>query len=277
MRIAVLITCHNRRDKTLICLRALFASELLAEVELHVILVDDGSTDKTAQFVAHEFPQVEILFGDGNLFWNRGMHRAFARAMEVGFDGYLWLNDDTVLYPKTVERLVSTANRLSKGQNQFCIVVGATEDDQGTLTYGGSIAVNRLQRFKFRKVWNADQPVECEAMNGNCVLIPHEVAKKIGNIDPEFEHAMGDIDYSLRARSAGFRVFSAPGFVGRCTANPIAHTFQDRSLGLKERWKFITSRKGVPVKSWYRFTRRHGGLFWPMYFVSPYLKQLLPR
>jgi GT2 family glycosyltransferase len=88
MRIAVLMTCHNRREKTLGCLRALFVNDLPHDTSLHVILVDGGSTDNTAEFVRTEFPQVDILLGDGNLFWNRGMQRAFARAMVARFDGY---------------------------------------------------------------------------------------------------------------------------------------------------------------------------------------------
>ena len=43
--IATLITCHNRKDKTLACLDALFSNHLPDRVLLDVFLVDDGSTD----------------------------------------------------------------------------------------------------------------------------------------------------------------------------------------------------------------------------------------
>jgi hypothetical protein len=37
----------------------------------------------------------------------------------------------------------------------------------------------------------------------------------------------------------------------------------------------MLGRKGLPVRSWLRFTRKHGGVLWPMYFVWPYAKLLL--
>lgn len=40
-------------------------------------------------------------------------------------------------------------------------------------------------------------------MNGNCVFIPSEIVNAIGNLDPIFSHAMGDIDYGLRAQKKG--------------------------------------------------------------------------
>jgi len=95
MKIAALITCHNRRAQTLACLEALYQNALSQDYSLHVILVDDGSTDGTGEAVRELYPSVEIIRGDGNLYWNKGMYRAFGHAMETGFDAYLWLNDDT--------------------------------------------------------------------------------------------------------------------------------------------------------------------------------------
>lgn len=273
-RVCALITCHNRRAKTLQCLHALFGNSLPEEIYLHIILVDDGSSDGTSEAVTREFSQVEILRGDGNLYWNRGMHKAFAAALSTGFDAYLWLNDDTILYPDAIVRLLETASALASRIGNPCVVVGSTEDDSGRLTYGGGVAVSRLRRFKYRKVWDALYPVECEAMNGNCVLIPGGAALVVGNIDPAYEHAMGDMDYSLRAREAGVRVFVAPGFIGKCDNNLAANTYQDMALPFAKRWKLMVGPKGLPPSSWCRFTRRHGGMLWPIYFVWPYLRQL---
>lgn len=275
MRICVLVTCHNRKDKTVACLRALFRSNESEHVVLHVVLVDDGSTDGTADAVASEFPAVEILAGGGNLFWNRGMHLAFAHAMEVGFDAYLWLNDDTVLDEDAISRLVLTYRQLCDAHGPNIVVVGSTRDSEGRLTYGGSVAPSRLRRFRYEKVWNAEHAVECEVMNGNCVLLPRCVADAIGNLDPAFEHAMGDIDYALRVRSGGGRIFVAPGFVATCAGNPISGSFSDKALSRGARWRRIRDRKGLPMKSWAVFTRRHGGRLWPIHFAWPYIKIFL--
>jgi glycosyltransferase involved in cell wall biosynthesis len=80
---------------------------------LHVILVDDGSTDGTSAAVLAEFSNVEILHGDGSLFWNRGMHWAFDHALKTGYDAYLWLNDDTILFKDALINLANTYEELS--------------------------------------------------------------------------------------------------------------------------------------------------------------------
>ncbi len=95
--IAVLLTCHNRRDKTIQCVTALYEQAGLEEsYSIDVFLVDDASNDGTGEAVKNEFPQVYIIQGNGNLYWNRGMHLAWETAADAqDFDCYLWLNDDT--------------------------------------------------------------------------------------------------------------------------------------------------------------------------------------
>ena len=64
--------------------------------------MDDASTDGTSDAVRQTYPQVKIFSGDGNLFWNGGMWGVFSEAMKDEPDYYLWLNDDTIIYPETV-------------------------------------------------------------------------------------------------------------------------------------------------------------------------------
>ena len=49
--ISVLLTCHNRKAKTLGCLTSLYAAELPVGYDMEVYLVDDGCTDGTADAV----------------------------------------------------------------------------------------------------------------------------------------------------------------------------------------------------------------------------------
>ena len=92
-RIAVLLTCLNRKQKTLACLEALFSQVLPAHVDISACIVDDASTDGTSDAVRQTYPKVKIFSGDGNLFWN-GNAGAFSKAMKDDPDYYLWLNDD---------------------------------------------------------------------------------------------------------------------------------------------------------------------------------------
>ncbi|MHC5831198.1 MAG: glycosyltransferase family 2 protein, partial [Nostoc sp.] len=76
-QLAVIMTCFNRRETTLICLRALAQQTK----SFDVYLTDDGSSDGTSKAVKVFYPQVQILQGNGNLFWVGGMRLAFAEAM----------------------------------------------------------------------------------------------------------------------------------------------------------------------------------------------------
>jgi len=120
--------------------------------------------------------------GDGALFWNRGMHLAQAQAMKSAPDYLLWLNDDTELLPDAIVRLLQTQHTLTATATQPVVLVGATADrETGQQTYGGYVAARRWRPFSYQRVWHESEPVECHVMNGNVVLIPHEIALTIGD------------------------------------------------------------------------------------------------
>lgn len=270
MKLSVLITCHNRKATTLACLESLFKNSLPDGYLLEVFLVDDGSTDGTADAVRALFPWVRVLSGDSNLFWCRGMHKAFEIALQGNYDYYLWLNDDTTLRTDALSRLLEC--EAAQGHRKPVIVVGSTVDaDTGELTYGGVVRSSRFRPTTFQRVVPGDVPQRCDSMTGNIVLIPSKVAQAVGNLDPVFEHAMGDTDYALRARRLGFEVWAGPGVFGTCGNNSNAGTYLDASQPLSRRWRQMMSRKGLPWRSWLVLTRRHAGPLWLLYFAWPYV------
>jgi GT2 family glycosyltransferase len=273
--IAVLMTSFNRREVTLKSLDSLFRQQKAADVEFTVFLVDDGSTDGTGKAVNSLFPQVNVLRGDGTLFWNGGMRMAFAMAMRDSFDAYLLLNDDTILYSDALESITQCAKRWLAASGP-AIVVGSTKSpDSGKHSYGGIAFRARGFALKHEKVLPDESlPIGCETMNGNVALIPREIVAVVGNLDKRFRHQFGDLDYGLRARRAGFDVVVAPGYAGECLPNSPSGTWRDSSLTFKQRWKNLMSPKGVPFGEWLLFTRRHYGWKWPYYAVSPYLKTI---
>jgi glycosyltransferase involved in cell wall biosynthesis len=240
---------------------------------LEAYLLDDGSTDGTAEAVKARHPQVEVLRGDGTLFWNGGMRRAFAAVLEGDYDHYLWLNDDTLLYPGALENLLQTHRRVTEFGVPASIVVGSTRDpDTGDLTYGGLSRESRLRPLRFTPVRPGEGPRECETMNGNCVLVPREVAMAVGNLDGAFTHGMGDIDYAFRAREAGCRVWVAPGYAGSCSRNLVRGSWRDPGLPLRARLSKLLGPKGLPPREWGVFVRRHAGPLWGAYWVLPYIR-----
>ena len=272
-KIAVLMTCHNRKASTLTCLGRLIGSS--QEAELTIFLLDDGSTDGTGEAVQAQFPGVRLLSGDGDLFWCGGMRCVFANALKEDFDFYLWLNDDTFLESGALQRLLSAYQSISSAESDRAIVVGSTRDPRsGQHTYGGLVRSSRIHPMKYRLLEPGDQPLPCDTMNGNCVLIPRSVAALVQNLSPEFRHGIGDIEYGVRARRMGCTVWIAPGYVGTCAWNKVTGGFLDPHLPLRSRWKHMMSRKGLPPSEHLAYMRRHGGPIWPLFWLMPYARVL---
>lgn len=269
MKIAFLLTCHNRKEQTVSSVKRVLAQRRPNVSKLDIILVDDGSTDGTAEALASVAPSIVILKGDGSLFWNRGMHRAFAYAIAHRYDFYIWLNDDTILYDDALVRMYELTQQVPEKS----ILIGSLVDpDSGELTYGGLRRKNKLRKLKFSTIPPSDQLVECDTMNGNFVIIPSSVVAKTGNLDPAYTHAFGDFDYGLRAKAKGCKLWIAPGYYGTCAKNQVDGGWKDTKLSLRKRLQQLNSVRGLPINEWKIFARKHAGFCWPIYWLSPYVR-----
>ncbi|GHT87865.1 acetylglucosaminyltransferase [Bacteroidia bacterium] len=269
-KIAVLLTYHNRKDKTLICLVSLYDCLLLENQQIDVFLVDDGSTDGTSEAIKEKFPQVNIIQGNGNLFWNRGMHLAWKTATKTkDYDYYLWLNDDTVLCEHAVKELVKCAEN-TNGEN---IIVGTTCDskNENLITYGGRIKKNRLI------ITPNGQIQKCDYFNGNIVLIPRFVYQKIGMNDTVFHHALGDFDYGLRAKQMAVVSVVAPSILGKCDRHEQLSAWCDPKVHWIKRLKLLYTPLGNhPIES-FLFEKRHKGLCKACFhFFTNHLRSIIP-
>ena len=265
--VVALIACHNRKDRTVACLTSLF-SQHVAGHYIEAVLIDDGSSDGTADAARAVSERVDVIRGDGSLFWAGAMALAEQRAMSRLPDYLLWLNDDVVLYGDAIETLMAARDSSTNGQ----IVVGTLVDpDTGVPTYGG---VERADwhPLRFRLVAPTDgEPRPVSTFNGNVVLVARAVYRRVGGIDGGFSHAYADIDYGLRAGGLGIHAVVSGTPVGTCPRGPGA-PWRDTSLPLTTRYRLMLSRKGVPIGSSARYLRRHGGRLWPVYFLATYVK-----
>ena len=271
-RIAIIMTCFNRKEKTLKCLGSLLAD---SEHNLQVYMVDDGSTDGTGDAVKASFPQVNVIRGDGNLFWNRGMHMAFSKAVEVGYDFYLWVNDDVEFDEGCVDKLVAAYYELSSNKKE-CIIVGPTLDSSRTQnTYGGFGPKKSIKPFNVERIYMGNEYKRCLIFHGNCVLIPKEVVEKIGVNDPYYQHGYGDADYSLMAAKAGCDCWLANFPVGVCDRHDESFIFMDSSLPIKKRFEVLHSRINKPIRDEIYFCKKFYGILWPYKCFSADLKIIL--
>lgn len=266
-RVAVVMTCYNRRDLTLRCLRSIQAQRG-GRWCLELFLTDDGSSDGTEDAVQEVWPGAVVVRGDGTLFWNGGMRRAWTEA--VGRDpDYFWLvNDDTVMLAGCLVELLSLVGDPEARR----IGIGAVEDPEtGQAVYGG------WRRRGRERVVPTGRAERCETMNANCTLVPRRVCRELGIFHGAYTHAMGDFDYGLQAYRAGIELWQTGRFVARCVGNSNAGTWRDRSLSRGERWRRILGPKGLPPREWLVYTRRNEGWWWPIRFISPYIRIVLGR
>ena len=272
--VAVLMTCHNRRDLTIRCLYSV-ASQECPEADVSIYLVDDGSNDGTTPGVRAAFPEVRVQAGTGHLFWGGGMRLAQQAALPSDPDYLLWVNDDVSLREDALSRLLNAHRSLCSRGSPDSIIVGAMKDPMtGVTTYSGVARHDRIRRMRFTIIEPTRELLPCEAMNGNLVLVPRSVYRQTGLFDPNFTHSLNDFDYGLRARSNGCEVWVAPGHLGACEVNSTNRAWPDERLPFRQRVRYLVSPLGLPPWEWLRFTRRHGGLLWPGLFIAPYLRFL---
>ena len=264
------MTCHNRREKTLTCLDALFTNTLPDGFALTVFLVDDGSTDGTTAAVLEKHTSVNIIHGDGTLYWSGGMRLAWAAAAERQFNYYLWLNDDTYIFINAIEKMIESA-RQTESRAIICATVCSKVS--GEITYGGKL------RWQENYHIPNNQLQECEIVSGNCVLVPEYVFRLIGSIDEKFVHAIGDWDYGLRAVDNGIKCFVAPKILGTCESNPCLPKWCLPEIPLKQRIRSLYSPLAIAQPWPYSiYVLRHFGIISALrQLISMHIRVMLPE
>lgn len=247
VRIAALLTCHNRKSKTYDCLMSLAKGEKKCQID--VFLTDDGSTDGTADMIKNEFPKVHLIFGDGNLYWSRGMYSSWKEALKGDYDYYLWLNDDIILYDTFLEELFECY----KIVGGHAIVSGLIEDINKTeIIYGGCNENKQI-------IKSGNRPNNIMFMNGNVVLVPKSVVDTIGIIDPVFHHDLGDVDYGLSAVENGIKVVSTRIPIGAGYKNNYCRV-RKWGVSINKRFKVLYSPLGSVPSINYYYRKKHFGL-----------------
>ncbi len=201
----IVIPVFNRWHYTQACLESLRRQTNQA---FRTVVVDDGSTDETAAGLARDFPEVQVVTGDGNLFWTAGVNAGIRQALALGATRVMTLNNDVLTAPDFVAQMLTAADQHPRA------VLGAFELDAttGEALYGG-------ERLDFRTNTRHDLLAELPAaqrtglhpvtyLPGRGLLVPKAVVEAIGLFDEKrLPHYLADFDYTSVARLAGFPVY----------------------------------------------------------------------
>lgn len=241
-KVEIVIPVYNRRDTTLQALQSLrrINSENLS---VHIIIVDDGSTDGTSEAIRQKFPEVQIVAGDGTLHYAAGTNRGFSAALENNPDYIAAMNDDAVFHEDFLQKLVKTAELNPRSIVGSLLLLWDNPhkvfqvDFQWKTLAGGWMQPDKTA-FDFPQT-----AFEVEGMAGNCLLYPVEAIRECGLMDEEkFPHGWGDIQYLVRMKKMGWRLMVEPKSLVWCEPNTNPKPLHQLSLREIFRVLFVNRR-----------------------------------
>lgn len=280
MRIAILLTCFNRKKLTLDCLKFLEKSLHKEEVDssLSIYLTDDGSTDGTSQAVSESFPNVKILKGDGDLYWAGGMRNSWREALKGNYDGYILLNDDTFVFENVVVEIKQGIDYCFDNYNKNGIIIGSTKDQSSNdFTYGGSVFINKFMGTYTKLIPNGSFQ-DCQLGNGNIMFVHKDVVNEIGILGEEYIHGVADFDYTLNASKCNIPILVLPHYSGYCSANTENKNKYFLNLkSIKKRYNYLMSPTGLALKDNLCFQKKYFPMRFYFVLIIAYFKVLFPH
>jgi GT2 family glycosyltransferase len=250
----VVIVSYNCRQALQTCLLTLTS----AGEPPPILVVDNGSTDGTAEMIARDFPAVQLLQNTRN--------HGFAAACNQGIracasDFILLLNPDTMLRPATLQKLTDTM----RAQPNIGACGPRVLNTEGSLqpscrrfpTLGAMVCdelglsrlfphSRRLAKYRMHG-WEHDETRDVDQLMGSCLLLRRTALEQIGLLDERFFLYFEEVDLCLRLWQTGWRVV----FVADPTVTHLggesSRTDPRNALGHRYRSLFAFYRKHYPA------------------------------
>lgn len=253
------IPVHNRLDITRACIGYLSAQDYPA---LQIVIVDDGSTDGTREYLADCGQQnLTMLDGNGELWWGGAMHMGIAYVANVADekDYLLMLNDDVRVEPDYVSTMVAESVAHENA------VVGSAQREEGTGALLGCGCQIDYLSMRILPVIDQIPARGVDALPGRGALFPMSAIFRAGNINLKaFPHYLGDLEYSARIRELGWEIFisnKADIFTSGESSDE-----QVRRQGLAKEYFSFRSKNNLSQRLWF-FSLR--GPLWLRWWAIP--------
>ncbi|MFH1542342.1 MAG: glycosyltransferase family 2 protein [bacterium] len=185
----------------------------IKNISIEIIVVDNNSQDGSGAMVRKIFPQVTLIENQEN----SGFAKANNLGLKVATGRYqMLLNNDTIVKEGALERMVRfmDQNKEAGACGPLLLNTDGTPQRQGGL-FGS--------RF-----WKSDQPKAVQFVIGAALLVRREVIEQVGLMDENLFFYNDDLDWCLRIRKAGWKIFFLPqaeivhygGYSSKRTFNP---------------------------------------------------------
>jgi len=203
-RVAAVIAVFNRLPLTQRCLAALRRAG--GRVEVVPVVVDDGSTDGTGEWLAQHTPEVQVLRGDGHWWFGRCTQAGIEHALSVTppFDYVLTLNNDTFLDPGALDHMIAVSQGEAGVGIPFRVLDKEAVCGSGLVWHAWRGLIDPL--YENPGLLSADPkrwiPVELFATTAT--LIPAQALRRIRGIDwQRHPQHRADVDLFAQLRDLG--------------------------------------------------------------------------
>jgi len=205
----IIILTWNHWELTFRCLSSVLR---ITYPNYQVVIVDNGSRDGTVDFIREKFPMIKIIANSCNLGFAAGCNVGIQYAASKGADYVLLLNNDTLVAPDFLDKMIAHAQVLPKAGILAPKIVYA--DGSGRLWFaGGHCHPLTLDVVSLGLSTSNNEPQPVDYVFGTAMLIRKNVLEEIGLFDELFFMYYEDMDFCLRARKAGYKIYYVPAAV----------------------------------------------------------------
>jgi N-acetylglucosaminyl-diphospho-decaprenol L-rhamnosyltransferase len=275
-KIYVVVPVFNRKNLTQ---RFLYCMSKQTFRNFEIIVVNDGSTDGTAEMVAEQFRQAQLLRGDGNLWWtgaiNLGIRHAMAQASED--DAILVINDDLEVDSDYLGSLDKLWHSMPKTLIGSVIVDIKNPDiifDGGRIVNWWTAKFRILNSQKKLLEFEKNHYVDVSLLTGWGTLIPIQVFQEIGLYDDQHFQQCGDTELPVRAKNIGYRLIVSYSSIAKIHAEASDSMNVSIHYSLRDLNKYFFSIKSN-CRLKYRFFFALNTAINPFSFISFLLLDLL--